>query len=114
MPTYDYKCQSCKQVTTTIHGLKEKLEACPSCFSKDVFKTIAPFAAKTENTAEHRLRMYQEQGTKDLVKFHKDDNFAANITGFDDEGSAARRAKIIKETKEKNEKARETLKKEKN
>lgn len=111
MPTYDYKCKDCGNLTTIIHGLKEKLESCPHCSGQNVYKTVAPFAAKTENTMEHRLRIYQEQGKKDVERFHSDDKFAANITGYGDEGSVDRMKKHLKEMQDKNEKARQALKK---
>jgi len=112
MPTYDYRCKDCGELTIVVHGLKEKLENCFYCSSTNVFKTIAPFSAKTENTQEHRFRIYQEQGLKDLERFHKDDNFAANITGYGDEGSAERMRKHLKEMQDRNEKSRKSLKKE--
>lgn len=101
MPTYDYKCENCNKLFTAIHSIKEKCNVCNYCNSSNVHKTISLFAAKTENSLEHSFRKHQDQFKKDMERFQKDDNFAANITGYDDPNSAARMEKILKEQQQK-------------
>jgi hypothetical protein len=66
--------------------------------------------AKTENTIEHKLRQMEEQAFKDTVRYIKDDNFAANISGADDLGHEERLQKVLNEQKEKNDRSRENIK----
>lgn len=110
MPTYDYKCESCKGSFTTVHGIKEKASSCLLCSSSEVKKTISPFAAKTENTLEHKMRHLQDQAYKDTVRVLKDDSFAANLSGADDIDHAAKRYKAEQDMHEKNERARQAIK----
>lgn len=110
MPTYDYKCNSCSSPFVAIHSIKDKAKGCPLCCSEQVVKTVSPFAAKTETRVEHRLREHQQQGVKGVKRFHKDDKFAANITGADDPNHQTKLSKVIDETRKKNEIARKKLK----
>lgn len=110
MPTYDYKCNDCKEQFVAIHSIKVKSADCSFCSSSNTQKTISSFMAKTENTIEHKLRQMEEQAFKDTVRYIKDDNFAANISGADDLGHEERLQKVLKEQKEKNDRSRENIK----
>jgi putative FmdB family regulatory protein len=110
MPTYDYRCESCKENFIAIHGMKEKALGCPLCSSIEVKKTISLFAAKTENTLEHQMRHLEQQAFKDTVRLIKDDSFAANLSGADDTNHEAKKQKAMQEMHEKNERARQAIK----
>jgi len=110
MPTYDYKCNTCKDFFTTVHSMKEKATNCDLCGSLEIEKTISSFAAKTENSLEHLSRHLEVQAKKDNARFHKDDKFAANITGADDPNHAAKMQKALQDIQKKNEEARQKIK----
>ena len=105
MPTYNYKCEDCKQAYCVIHSINDKHSKCNHCDSSNIHKTISLFAAKTESGLDSSFRNYQEQFSKDMERFQKDDNFAANITGYDDPGSVERTKKVMEEQKKKQQEA---------
>ena len=110
MPTYDYKCNSCGNAFEEIHSIKETSKGCPTCNSVEVKRTISMFAAKTEQSFGKALENYKQQGIKDNQRFHKDDKFAANITGADDPNHKKKLQKVLREQHAKNEKSRKSLK----
>lgn len=110
MPTYDYKCRTCKKGFVVVHSIKDKVKECSLCGSEQVEKTISLFAAKTEVGIEHLDRKMKEQAVKDIKRFNTDDKYAANITGADDPEHQAKLAKVMKEQHKKNEEARKNLK----
>ena len=42
MPTYDYKCNKCKEIFEAVHSMKDKLEKCILCGDKDIKKVFSP------------------------------------------------------------------------
>ncbi|HPL63103.1 MAG: zinc ribbon domain-containing protein [Syntrophales bacterium] len=50
MPTYDYRCESCKKKFTVVQSISQHEKsrtACPRCKSRDVKQLITPFLVKT-------------------------------------------------------------------
>jgi putative FmdB family regulatory protein len=50
MPTYEYKCNGCKDEFTLIMSITEHEKSevsCPRCQSKEVKQQISPFTART-------------------------------------------------------------------
>lgn len=50
MPSYEYKCQECREHFTVLLSIAEhdsKRPACPKCKSKKVTQVLASFYAKT-------------------------------------------------------------------
>jgi len=103
MPTYDYKCQECNQKYTEIHSFKFKSTGCPYCSSKEVTIIPSGFAAKTDQSFEKMLAIYEKQVVKDKERFNKDDKFAANITGADDLEHSKKLDKVLEEQHQKNQ-----------
>ena len=110
MPTYDYKCNVCKEPFFAIHSIKDRAKDCPSCGSIEIEKTISLFAAKTEVSLENLSRKFKDQAVKDIKRFNTDDKFAANLTGADDSNHQAKLNKVLNEQKKKNNEARKKIK----
>ncbi len=110
MPTYDYKCKDCTESFVEVHSFKSTSSGCPHCKSSEVEKTISLFAAKTDQSFEKALRKYERQGIKDNQRFHKDDKFAANITGADDPNHKKKITKVLQDQAKKNEESRKKVK----
>jgi putative FmdB family regulatory protein len=50
MPTYDYRCESCRKKFSVVQSISQHDKgriACPKCKSKDVKQLITPFLVKT-------------------------------------------------------------------
>lgn len=110
MPKYDYKCNGCEESYTEIHSYKVLSKGCPLCSSEDVFKTISLFAARVDRDPRKALEKYTEQAVKDNERFHKDDKFAANLTGADDPNHQTKLQKVVREQRLKNEAAQKQIK----
>jgi putative FmdB family regulatory protein len=110
VPTYDYKCRSCKEAFLAIHSIKDKAKDCPTCGSVEIEKTISLFAAKTEVSLENMNRKFKEQAVKDIKRFNTDDKFAANLTGADDVNHQAKLNKVLEQQRKKNDEARKKIK----
>jgi putative FmdB family regulatory protein len=110
VPTYDYKCKACGDRYVDIHSIKQTSQGCPSCQSPDVEKVISPFSAATERSLERVFDKYQQQAVKDNQRFHKDDTFAANITGADDPNHNKKLSKVLADQQAKADAARQKIK----
>lgn len=111
MPTYNYKCNSCEKAFQAVHSIKTLWTTCPYCEKENIEKTVVAFAASVDTSLESQMRHYDHQSHKDLERFSKDDNFAANVTGQSDLKSEERKQKVIQEHITKQDKARGTIKK---
>lgn len=91
MPTYSYKCKNCDYSFEQIHGIQDKVFCCPKCQDEKVVRVPTQIRANTDISEESRMRHAEAQMMKDLEKYQKDDNFAANITGQSDSKSEERK-----------------------
>lgn len=110
MPTYDYKCKSCGESYVEVHSISGSSKGCPYCNSEEIELQISLFAAKTENSFDKALTIYEKQGRKDLERFATDDTFAANVTGADDPNHHKKLQKVLRDQAKKNDEARKKIK----
>lgn len=110
MPKYDYKCNACDETYVEVHSYKVYSSGCPSCQSSDVKKMISLFASRTERDLGKAFDKYAEQAVKDNERFHRDDKFAANLTGADDPKHQQKLQKVLREQQAKNKAAQEKIK----
>ena len=113
MPIYTYRCKSCNEEQTHIHKMGGSAPLCSVCNEDALVKTVASTTTKINTTLESQKRLLKEQHQKDYDRFMKDDNFAANITGYDDKGSEERKRKLREAEHKKNEAARKKIKRSK-
>lgn len=113
MPIYYYKCNKCntKFENTQVLSSGQEVE-CPSCRELDTFRIPTSIRANTDTGEEARVRHTLELMEKDLERFQKDDNFAANVTGQSDSKSTDRHNELVMKEVAKQNKAREKIKKE--
>ena len=41
MPTYEYLCKKCDEVSEVLHGMEETIDRCPLCKSKKITRLIS-------------------------------------------------------------------------
>ena len=97
MPTYLYQCNTCQADFSVVHSFKMQQSSCIHCSSSDIYKLVAPFAAKTETSPAALARRMEDQVAKDAIRFQKDEKFAANILGIGDSKSEERKRKVAED-----------------
>jgi len=112
MPIYDYKCKQCNHRFSVFASINSSNPECTKC-NHITNKVLAPFAPKTENNLDAFAQKLEKQGEKDIVRYFKDDNFAANISGADDPNHKNKVDQVRKADHAKNEKARKKIKRSK-
>ena len=73
MPRYDYKCSECLNIFTTRHSIKETINECKECGSKDTVKKVpASFLSIKKQEAGNIVRQHIEETKQDLRQEKQD------------------------------------------
>ena len=72
MPRYDYKCSECLSIFTVRHSIKELIDECKECGSKDVVEKIpASFLTIKKKKAGKIVKNHIEEAKQELKQEKK-------------------------------------------
>ena len=76
MPIYCYKCEKCEVVFETMHSMKDKLEDCKECSSKNTLVRMPPIVSKAKVSSKKKagdiVKKFIEDTKNDVRKEKKD------------------------------------------